>query len=275
MMFKASALKGYAIQATDGSIGTVNDLLFDDRTWQIRWLVIDTGTFLPGRKVLIHPAAVAQSVHDQDQLLLTLTKAQIEASPDLQTDQPVSRQMEAHLNDYYGWDPYWGSMFFGGGAIASRLSPPPLFGVPLQAEGDIIDGPHNEGDPHLRSVQAVIGYHIEASDGAIGHVEDFQVDDKSWELRYLIVDTRKWWTGGHVLVSPYAVRGFDWAGHSISIALTQAQLKASPPWNPAAPLDQAYEAQLHDHYGWEGYGWEGYGWDREADPAAGHSEEAP
>ena len=255
MMFTASSMKGYAIQATDGLIGTVRDLLFDDRSWKIRWLVIDTGTFLPGRKVLIHPSAVGQAVHDQEELLVSLTKAQIEASPAIETDQPVSQQMEAHLNDFYGWDPYWGSLSFGTGAIASPLSPPPLAGAGLPSEAEIAAGPHAEGDPHLRSVEATIGYAIEANDGAIGHAEDFQADDRAWEIRYLIVDTRKWWSGAHVLVSPFAIRDFDWADHSIRVDLTQAQLRASPPWDPANPPDLPYEEALHQHYGWEGYGW--------------------
>jgi hypothetical protein len=251
MIVRASALKGYTIEATDGGIGTLSDMLFDDRTWQLRWLVIDTGTFLPGRKVLIHPSAVAHAVHDQEQLLLILSRAQVEAGPDIGSDAPVSRQMESHLNDYYGWDPYWGSMFFGGGAIASRLSPPPLFGADLPSEAAIMDAPHSEGDPHLRSVRGVIGYHIEASDGAIGHVEDFQLDDRHWDLVFMMVDTRKWWSGVHVLVPPGAVRGFDWSDHSMAVDLTQAQIRESPAWDPANPLDEDYQARLNRHYGWD------------------------
>jgi hypothetical protein len=251
MKFKASGLRGYTLQATDGLIGTVRDVLFDDRSWKIRWLVIDTGSFLPGRKVLIHPEAVGQAVHDQEQLLVSLTKAQIAASPDLATDQPVSMQMEEHLHDYYGWDPYWGSMFFGSNAIASAISPPPLFAAGITKEAPIDDGSRNEGDPHLRSVESVIGYNIEATDGAIGHLADFQVDDRGWEIRYLVIDTRKWWSGGgHVVISPFAVQGFDWPAHTVSLNLRKAQLQASPPWDPALPLDDAYESRLHEHYGW-------------------------
>jgi hypothetical protein len=234
----------------------VSDLLFDDRSWKIRWLVIDTGTFLPSRKVLIHPAAIGQAVHDQEELLVSLTKAQIAASPSMAEDEPVSTQMEAHLNDFYGWDPYWGSQSFGTGAIASPLSPPPLIGADLPGETAIAAGPRNEGDPHLRSVAACIGYGIEAIDGAIGHAEDFQVDDQAWEIRYLIVDTRKWWSGAHVLVSPFAIQGFDWADHRIRVSLTQAHVRASPPWNPANTPELPYEAELHHHYGWHGYGWD-------------------
>ena len=250
MMFRASGLRGYTIQASDGLIGTVQDVLFDDRSWKIRWLVIDTGTFLPGRKVLIHPEAVGRPVHDQEQLLVSLSKAQIEASPPVETDQPVSMQLERHLNDYYGWDPYWGSMFFGGNAIASGISPPPLFGAAMDPQTPSLEGPRNEGDPHLCSVTAVLGYHIEASDGRIGLLEDFQVEDRGWEIRYLVIDTRTWWSGGHVVISPFGVRSFDWRDQSIHLNLRKVQLQESPPWDAALPPDEAYESRLNAHYGW-------------------------
>jgi hypothetical protein len=251
MLFRTSSLAGFAVQATDGGIGTVSDLLFDDHSWSIRWLVIDTGRFMPGRKVLIHPQAVGMTVHDQDQLLVSLTKAQIEGSPDIQADAPVSRQMEEHLNDYYGWDPYWGSMVFGNNAIASPLSPPPLFGAPVPSESAVLDTPRNEGDPHLRSVKAVTGYHLHAEDGEIGHLEDFQADDRIWDIRYLAINTSNWWHGAHVLVPPRAVRAFDWSDHSLAVALTRDTIRDSPHWNPALPIDAAYEARLSRHYGWD------------------------
>jgi hypothetical protein len=253
MLVRAAAVKGYFIQATVGSIGTVSDLLIDDRDWRVRWLVVDTGTFLPGRKVLIAPVAVAQFVHDQEQMLMTLTRAQVAGSPTLDHDAPVSRQMEAHLNDYYGWDPYWGSDMAGGhGAISSALSPPPLFGAALPAEAEIAAGSHKEGDPHLRSLAAILGYHIEARDGGAGHLEDLVLDDRSWMFRYLAVDTRRWWSGGHVLLPIVAARTVDWAARSIHVDLTREQVKDSPPWDPdgSIPIPADYEAMQESGYGW-------------------------
>ena len=224
---------GYAIFATDGSLGTVSDLLFDDSSRTIRWIVVNAG-----RPVLIHPSAVAQCVHDQEQLLLTLDRAQILASPELEADAPVSFQMEERLHEYYGWDPAVGGLTMGQNPIALPLSPPPLFGGTLPPEAALTDTPRYEGDPHLRSLNAVIGYHVEAADGQAGHLVDFLVDDRRWDVHALVIDTRKWWIGAHayVLVSPITLKSFDWSDHSIAIGLTQAQLRASFPWEPGQPF---------------------------------------
>jgi len=254
MQLVVSALKGYAIEASDGKIGTVGDFLFDDQTWKLRWLVVDTGGWLTGRKVLIHPSAIGHADYERQELPVALTKAQVEGSPDIRQDQPVSRQMESHLYDYYGWDPYWGSSYFGMGAIGLPLASPPYVGPSAARESGSEESHPDSGDPHLRSIAAVTSYHIHATDGEIGHVENFLVDDASWDVRYLIVDTRNWWPGKHVLVSPYAVREISWSERQVQLNVARGQVKASPPWNPIDMIDQAYEKRLHGHYGWPGYG---------------------
>ncbi len=198
MLQVGSALKGYAIEASDGKIGTVSDFLFDDITWKVRWLVVDTGAWLTGRNVLIHPSAIGQANYRQRELSVKLTKAQVEGSPDLLQDRPVSRQMEQNLHAYYGCDPDWGSSYFDMGGMISPLAPSRHLGAVSPHENtDIVLG-LNDGDPHLRSTATVTGYHIHASDGQIGHVENFLIDDATWSIRYLIVDTRNWWPGKHV-----------------------------------------------------------------------------
>ena len=128
MLFVESTLKGYTVEASDGKIGVVRDFLFDDQSWKIRWLVLDAGSWLPRRKILLHPSALALPERLRKSIAVKLTKAEVEGSPDFLKHQPVSRQMEAHLYDYCGWDPTWGSSYFGGGAIATPLSSPPLVG---------------------------------------------------------------------------------------------------------------------------------------------------
>jgi sporulation protein YlmC with PRC-barrel domain len=249
-------LKGYAIMASDGRIGAVNDLLFDDVTWKIRWLVIDTGDWLPGRKVLVHPSAIGTADNEQQELSVNLTKAQIEGSPTVFDDQPVSQQMQLHLYDYYQWDPSWGGSYFGASpnAIAAPFSTPPLFGGAERDEAGL--EPATEGgDPHLRSLGVVTGYHVKASDGEIGHVEDFLVDETSWDIRYVLIDTKNWWPGQHVLLSPFAVQDVSWSEEQIQVNVTGDQVKASPPWTTLEAINQAYEVGLHKHYGWPGYGW--------------------
>jgi hypothetical protein len=257
MLIAGSALIGYAIDASDGRIGKVDTLLFDDRTWKIRWLVIDTGNWLPGRKVLVHPSAIASADHAERHVRVNLTRTQVEASPDIQRDQPVSMQMQSQLYSYYGWDPYWGPDFYGSGMTGFGMNGG--FGMPYlgarQAEAEMIQIGSDDGDPHLRSMASVQGYHIHATDGAIGHLENFLVDDATRAIRYLIIDTRNWWFGAHVLMSPFAVLSIDYNDRAIRLNVSQLQVKTSPPWDPAAIVEQMDEQRLHGHYGWPGYRW--------------------
>lgn len=257
MLMVASALKGYAIEATDGRLGTVKAFLFDDTTWKIRWLVVDTGHWLTDRQVLIHPSAIGLPDHQRQHLPVVLTKAQIEASPDIRQDQPVSMQMQNGLYGYYGWDSGWGPDYYGAGlsGIGTSGLGLPFFGQAVPLQGDTMQVGTEDGDPHLRSIAEVTGYHTHATDGAIGHIENFLIDDVTWTVRYLIVDTRNWWPGAHVLISPFAVRSIDWTAREVRLNVSQAQVKGSPPWDPVAIVEQAYEQRLHTHYGWPGYGW--------------------
>ena len=257
MMQVISALKGYAIEVSDGRMGAVSDFLFDDASWRVRWLVVDCGDWLTGRKVLIHPSAISRADLEQRQFLVSLTKAQVEMSPELAEDQPVSQQMENQLYTYYGWDPLWGGPYLSGtpGAIASPFMAPPYFGLGLSAgeahgEGASLPG----SDPHVRSVEEVTGYHIHAVDGELGHVENFMIDDGDWSIQYFIVDTANWWFGKRVLISPLAVKSIDWYDRHVELDVTREKVKSSPPWNPLDAFTQLYAKQLHDHYSWPGTG---------------------
>jgi hypothetical protein len=260
MLIVGSAFKGYTIEATDGRFGTVKTFLFDDTSWKIRWVVIDTGNWLPGRLVLVHPSAIGQPDHERQTLPVNLTKAKIEASPDLAQDQPVTMQMQNHLYSYYGWDPYWGPNFYGAGLV-SGLGMTGGFPMASHTPRERATDSHtlqlgtDDGDPHLRSMTSLRGYHIHASDGSIGHVENFLLDDATWAIRYLIVDTRNWWPGAHVLISPFAVKSISWDDHEIRLNVSREQVKSSPSWEPAQIIDDMYERRLHTHYGWPGYGW--------------------
>jgi hypothetical protein len=259
MLVVIAAFKGYVIEATDGRMGTVSEFLFDDRTWKIRWLVVDTGNWLMGRKVLVHPSAISKVDYEHRELNVALTTAQVEASPDIRSDQPVSRQAELTVYDYYGWSPLWGGddYFVGGqgigaGGIGVPVSAPPLFGAGSHPTDDVsLAG--DAADPHLRSTAEVTGYHVHATDGAIGHVENLLTEDASWSIRYVIVDTRNWWAGKHVLISPYAVTAISWEAHDIHLNVSRDKVNTSPAWDPLAMIDQVYEKKLHHHYNWPGY----------------------
>ena len=268
MLQLSSAMKGYAIAAKDGTIGTVRDFLFDQTTWTVRWLVVDTGTWLTGRKVLVHPSATDHVDHELRQIDVTLTRKQVEDSPDIGHDRPVSQQMQSDLYNYYGWDPLWNNGISGAGSFGGGLYAGGLFGGGLGGTGLAeqerpfhssrpdrdSDSAIDEGDPNLRSTAEVTGYHVHATDGSIGHIEDFLLDGPSWSIRYLAIDTSNWWIGQHVLISPYAITGIDWPDRSVRLDITRAKVKASPAWNPSDVIDGVFERRLHGYYGWPGYG---------------------
>jgi len=269
MLNAVSSLTGFEIQAKDGALGSVTDFLFDDNTWKVRWMVVDTGGWLTGRKVLIHPSAVVSAEYGARELTVALTKAQVEGSPDILQDRPVSQQMQNDLYSYYDWDPlsgggiagsglYGGAMYGGGtGAIASPLSAPVYFGASAVRQAERGEVNLEDGDPHLRSIAEVTGYHVHATDGNIGHVEDFLVESGSWGVRYLVVDTSNWWVGQHVLISPYAVKAVDWSDHHIKLDIARDKVRASPSWNPADTINGEFEKRLHSHYDWPASGDDG------------------
>jgi hypothetical protein len=244
MLKQGLAFVGFFIEATDGKMGTVSDFLFDEKTWTLRWLVVDTGTWLTGRKLLLHPSAIQKADMDVKALLVNLTRVQVEKSPSIETDEPVSRQMEQGLYSYYGVDPLWGGAYYGGNGLGMTMTS----GNVGSADKAALAAGH--ADPHLRSLVEVTGYAIEATDGAIGHIESFLIDDAHWDIRYLVADTSNWWFGRHVLLSPASVLEICWETHKVRLNLTGYKIKGSPPWDPTGLLDRAYERVLQAYYAW-------------------------
>ena len=255
MLQAISALKGFAIEASDGRMGAVADFLFDDASWRVRWLVVDCGSWLKGRKVLISPSAVSYADLEDEEFEVELTKAQVEASPELLEHQPVSRQMQSRLYDYYGWDPLWDeapNLGAAPGEMASPLrAPPALAAQTMEGPQDEVAVSEEAGD-HLHRVFEVMGYHIHAIDGEIGHVENFLLDNEDWRLHYFTVDTSNWWFGKRVLISQHAVKAIDRSDRQVQLEVSRELVQSSPPWDPLAAFDQAYATRLHSHYGWPG-----------------------
>jgi hypothetical protein len=220
MQRRASVFNGYTIEAPDGCVGSVSDMLFLDNDWTLRWFVINTGSWLLGRKILIHPAALGQPDIRQRAFSVTLTKAQVEAGPDIRSDPPVSQQM--NLNPYGDYAPNssWDSGFCTGDGYGMM----PV-GTVWQNQA-----PAQPGDPHLRSVAEVTGYHIHALDGDIGHLEDFLVDDETWRIDNAVVDTKHWGFGSHVLLTPAEMTEVNWAERYVRVELTRYRIKCSPSW---------------------------------------------
>ena len=248
MLWKASAINDYAIAATDGRLGTAIDLLFDDASWLVRWMVVDTGNWLSGRKVLLPPSVLGHPDSTRREFAVRLTMQQVKGSPDIDTDRPVSRQMETDVYDYYGWSPYWGTGFYMGGY---GYMPAPLASPSPESRRREEDraAQRRDDDPHLRSIAAVTGYHIHASDGEIGHVEDFLVEDGDWSIHYLIVDTKNWWPGKRVLISPRSAREIEWTHKRVHLDVDRQTVKDSPAYDASTMVDRAYEKRFHSYYG--------------------------
>ena len=197
MLINSNAVKGFKLHGRDGEIGKVKEFYFDDHHWAIRYLIADTGSWLTGRAVLISPHAITEVSCDEQFIGVSLTKKEIEDSPSINSDKPVSQQFEDSYYGYYGWPAYWSGPYLWGfdpHIIHERDKNEPT--TPEQ----------RSWDHHLRSTHDVSGRHVQANDGAIGHVEDFLIDDETWAIRYLIVDTKNLWPGKHVLLSPQWVK---------------------------------------------------------------------
>ncbi len=247
-------LRGDDIAAKDGSLGDVHDFFFDDHSWQLRYLVVDTGNWLPGRRVLVAPQAIASIDEKDDKVAVTLSRDEIKNSPSIHTDEPVSRQHEIALADHFRWPSYWDH-------YASGVGVPPM--IPsLQHAPATADprGPEREnvmpqGDPHLRSAAEVEGYHVAARDGEIGHIDDFLISDGDWTLRYIVVATRNWLPGKKVLVAPAWTRGIDWSQQKLLVDATREIIKAAPEYDSDTVFDQSLERRIFQHYGKQPY-WE-------------------
>ncbi len=244
MLNKSKTLQGYRLHSLDGAIGTVKDFYFDDRYWTIRYLVVDTGTWLASRRVLISPHALGAVSRDEPHIAVNLTKAQIEGSPSWDSDKPVSRQFEEDYHEYYGWSVYRSGPDMWG-AYPTVAPDPELWRQPTKTE--------KAWDPHLRSTQAVSGYHVQATDGEIGHVADVVIDDGTWAIRYLIVDTQNWWLGKMVLVAPQWIERVSWSEAKVFVNLARDAIKQSPEYTNDTVITREYEIGLHRHYDRLGY----------------------
>ena len=257
MLKKVTDLTSSTIRATDGDVGRVRTVLFDDEDWTVRYLVAETGGWLSGRRVLLSPISVDRVRWDDGVIDVGLSREQVKNSPDITTDVPVSRQRELEFYRYYGYPHYWG----GAGIWGAGAYPAMLAHVDDQrgmADAAVAFEEGGTPDAHLRDASVVTGYGIAAADGDIGRVDDFLLDDLTWTIRYLVVDTSRWLGGRHVIVSPEWVTDVSWGESAVHVALTREAIKASPEYDPRVGVAREYERRLHEHYGRHGY------WDEDA-----------
>ncbi|MFA6294361.1 MAG: PRC-barrel domain-containing protein [Victivallales bacterium] len=256
---------GYAIRATDGDLGKVEDFLFDDKTWTIRYMVVETGNWLSGRKVLISLAALGRPDWKSRTFSVNLTREQVKNSPDIDTQKPVFRQHETTLHKHYQWPLYWQGGYVGGyvsayggilgdggmgaygGSPGSNLSP----FIAKEESGARKSSSSDEEDkdnPHLLSTKHVTGYRIFASDGKIGHVEDFIFEDENWTLRFIVVKTGIWRPERRILLSLQWMNRVEWGDSSLHFNIPMEVMEKSPEFDHTQKITRDYTDKLHGHY---------------------------
>jgi hypothetical protein len=234
-------LEEYTIDARDGTIGSVKDCYFDDETWVIRYLVIETGAWLMGRDVLISPFSIGEPDDEGRLLPVSITKDQVRNSPSVDIHKPVSRQHELGYSAYYGYPGYWGGTDLWG----ESAYPGAMLNAQTNQDDAAYSGRqrHPNDDQHLRSCEAVKGYHVHASDGDIGHIDGFLVDGPSWAIRHLIVNTSNWWLGHQVLVAPARIAEVSWVHSKLTTGLTRKEIKEAPLYDSTPSLKFAHVAR--------------------------------
>lgn len=259
MLRNLKELHGYTIVASDGDIGRARDFYFDDQLWTVRYLVVNTGRWLSNRQVLISSAALGKPNWGREIFPVSLSKEQIKSSSTTDMHKPVSRQHEHELHTHYGWPRYWDPGTFAG-EIGISIAEYEFMEEVAEEEEEYEEAvaeeeeqedtsEEEEEDSHLQSAVDVTGYHIHATNGQIGHVDDFIIDDESWAIRYIVVDTRNWLPGKRVLVSPHWIRKVIWLTSEVYVNLQREIIKDSPEFDPGAPINRDYENRLYDYYG--------------------------
>ena len=255
MLSRTKQLKNYKLNTIDGEIGKVKDLYFDDQEWTIRYLVVDTGRWLSTRKVLISTHAMEAINKEEEYININLTNSEIENSPSLERDKPVSRQYQTNLNTHYNFPMYWTGLKSSGMGMQKSGS---LVSLPIVEEDNYYleeEEEEEEWDPDLRSTEYVRGYHIETSDNSVWHISDFIVDDETWQIRYLVIDTPNWLPSKKILVSTQWIEKVNWDKSLVVVNITREQIKQAIAYDEEEPIDRNYEISLYKYFDKKAY-WE-------------------
>lgn len=257
MLHTLNDLQNLSIHASDGDIGLTKDFYFDDKHWVIRYLVVETGSWLSSKKILLSPISIKEFNQEQKTLAVTISREQVKNSPDIDSEKPVSRQHEVDHMEYYGYSQYWGNTGIWGSEPSPNMMATGYYSV--APKPDNLDNPEmsadveaalsRDNDHHLRSSHAVAGYHLDAIDGELGHLQGMLIDIDTWAIRYLIINTSNWWLGHLVLIAPKWIKEVSWPTSKIYVDMTQQQVKDAPTYDPSVPFDLEHEQNLHTHYG--------------------------
>jgi uncharacterized protein YrrD len=248
MLRRAKELDGCAIRATDGEIGEVKDVFFDVDAWTVRYFVVETGNWLRHRRVLVAPEVAGRPMNADGgcELPVRLTQEQVRESPDVDTHRPFGRQRELAYREYYAWPIYWPTGMFTAGGVG--MAPPMVTQDEQQASAEPEHVAEGAEDQRLRSMGEVRGYVLRASDGDIGHVRDFILDDESWGVRYIVVDTGNWLPSKDVLVAPSWISSVSWSDNEVVVELRRDEVKTAPEYHESDGVTADYERALREHY---------------------------
>lgn len=233
MLHSAGSLMSFTVHGTDGEVGSVDDVYFDDDRWVVRYVVVDTGGWLSGRKVLLSPLSFHRLDWDARTLTVDLTRDRIRSSPGIETHKPVSRQQESELFRHYDYPYYWAGPYAWGFSVSPVALDPANLDNRERAEAR--DQVESSEDRHLRSCREVKGYAIHARDDTLGHLEDLLFDEADWSIRMVVIDPRDWWPGKHVLVAPERIVSVDWADKSVTVDMRRAEVESSQAYDPENP----------------------------------------
>ena len=248
MLRSAKKMKEFALAASDGRMGHIEEFYFDDSHWTLRYVVAQAGNWLTGRMVLLSPHLLGNPDESAKTVAVNLSREQIRTSPSPETDRPVNRQFEEAYYRHFGWPYYWAGPHLWG---PSPYPVPPTGSIEETLPVGLRQARDASGDPHLRSSDEVIGYHLRARDGEIGHVEDFLYDDRDWSIRYLVAGTRNWRPGKQVLVPPAWIGALHWEDRTVDVDALREEIRAAPAFEPGRPLTPEFEAELAKYYATE------------------------
>ncbi len=251
MLYRADAILNQKVEATDGVVGVVKDLYFDDASWTLRYLVVDTGGWLTGRDILIGSESLVQYDEERGVVVTRLSQMQIENSPDAESGQPISRLSEIQLSQYYGWSPYWSApagLFPWSKTYSFPREPSAPNGGPLTSQFESEFEKQSQTEPNLRSFSHLKDYGLHANDGDVGQVEDLLIEPETWRITHLIADTRLWWPGGLVVIDRALIDRICWPERQIAVSMTRAEVKNSPAYDKSHPLNEKLQTTLSSYY---------------------------
>ncbi len=244
MLHSANKLRGFSVSGVDGEVGSVEDVYFDDERWVVRYLVVNAGSWLTGRQVLLSPLSLRHADWNGSTLIVNLTRDKIRSSPGIDTHMPVSRWQETELFKHYDYPYYWAGPYAWGFSVSPLLLDEAF--VDNREQTEPREQPESDKDRHLRSCKEVKGYAIHASDATLGHLEDFLFDEEDWSIQMLVIDPRNWWPSKDVLVAPQRILSVNWEDKSVTLDMTRAEVEHSPQYDSSHPPLSNLPPTTHD-----------------------------